>query len=600
MLQPQLEIMRHSAAHLMATAVLELFPEAKFGVGPVVENGFYYDFELPRVLTTLDLLKIEKKMKDLKQRGVGFERQELALDDAVKLFKSLGQKYKVELLQDLKKFGTTKMKDVAELPEIKGAVGKVTVYKTGKFVDLCRGPHVSSTKEINAFKVWKLAGAYWRGDEKNPQLQRVYGLAFETQLELEEYLRLLEEAEKRDHRRLGKELDLFVLSPEVGLGLPLWTPSGTIIRDALQQFLREEQLKRGYLPVTTPHIGSLKLYQISGHWEHYRETMYAPIKIDDEEFLLKPMNCPHHIMIFKSRAWSYRDLPARFCEFGTVYRYEKSGELSGLTRVRGFTQDDAHLFVRPDQIKQEFAAVVDLVLTVFKTLRFKNYRVRLGLRDAKSAKYAGDDKNWTMAEKQIEEVVKEKKLKYSREEGEAAFYGPKLDFVVKDILGRDWQLGTVQLDYNLPERFQLEYTDKGGQKVRPVMIHRAPFGSLERFIGILIEHFAGAFPVWLSPAQVVLIPVGAAHVRPAERLAKEMKEAGLRVEVYGQNETVGYKIRRAEKQKAPYMIVMGDKEVGAHGHASKLPVRSRGQKKIKEMLVAKFIAKVKEEIEKRK
>ncbi len=598
--QSQLEMMRHSAAHLMATAVLELFPEAKFGVGPVVENGFYYDFELPRSLTPLDLAKIEKKMRDLKQRKLAFEKQEMKIAEAIKFFESLGQKYKVELLEDLKKFGTTKMKDIAELSEIKGAAGKVTVYKTGKFVDLCRGPHVSSTKEINAFKVWKIAGAYWRGNEKNPQLQRVYGLAFETQAELDAHLKMLEEAEKRDHRKLGKDLNLFVFSDLVGKGLPMLTPYGTIIRKELEKFVLEEETKHGYQHVITPHLAKVDLYKISGHYPYYKDSMYPVMKIDEEELILRPMTCPQHFMLYKSEPHSYRELPIRIAEIASQFRYEKSGELAGLTRVRLFCLADAHIICAKEQAKQEIKNVLNLIDYMNKNLgleKGKDYRYRLSLGDRNNKeKYYKDDEAWEKAEKILREVLQEVKAPFFEALGEAAFYGPKIDIQMKKINGQEETAFTVQYDFVMPQRFNLTYINKEGQETQPIVIHRSSIGCFERTMAFLIEHFAGAFPVWLAPVQVALIPVGTAHVKPAQKLAKEMKEANIRVEIYDQNETVGYKIRRAEKQKVPYMIVMGDKEV----KSKKLFIRVRGQEKIKEVDRAKFIVQVKEEIEKRK
>lgn len=548
---------RHSCSHVLAQAVLRLFPSAKLGIGPAIENGFYYDFDLARNLTPEDLKKIEAVMREIIEENQKFVQMKKPLKQAIELLKKMKQPYKIELAKELGEAGEKK----ASFYINKGAGG---AGGAEKFIDLCAGPHVKSTGEIKAFKLTHVAGAYWRGNEKNKMLQRIYGLCFKTQAELDGYLKQMEEAQKRDHRKLGKELGIFMLSPEVGGGLPLWLPRGAIIRGLLIEFLKKQQIERGYSPVVTPHIGKIDLYKTSGHYENYRDHMYAPIKVDEEEFILKAMNCPHHAMIYKNSPHSYRDLPVRLAEFGTVYRYEASGELSGLVRVRGFTQDDAHLFVRPDQLKDEFLGVLDLTLFVLNKLGFKDFRARLGLRDKKKDKYMGGDKLWDRAEKDIEEALKQSKLTYAKEPGEAAFYGPKLDFVVKDVIGREWQLGTIQVDYNLPERFKLEYIDENSSAVRPVMIHRAPFGSLERFIGILIEHFAGAFPVWLAPVQAKILVVSDAFNGYAKKVASELRSAGVRAEIDLANETLGKKIRNAEITKVPYMIVVGEKERAAN------------------------------------
>lgn len=598
----QLEIMRHSTAHLMAAAVLELFPSTKFGAGPVVENGFYYDFELERQLTPSDLVKIEVKMRELAKKNLAFERREMMIDEAIKLFKSLGQKYKVELLEDIKKFGTTKLKEIKETTEIMEikeiGAGKVTIYKTGKFIDLCRGPHVQSVKEIGAFKVWKLAGAYWRGDEKQEQLQRIYGLAFASQKELDGYLKMLEEAKKQDHRTLGRDLEIFTFSEEIGAGLPIWLPNGTILRDELEKLAKEKESELGYLRVSTPLITKENLFFKSGHLPHYRESMYSPMDIDGENYYLKPMNCPFHHTIYASKKRSYRDLPLRLAEYGMCHRYEKSGELQGLMRVRSMMMNDAHIYVRPDQVKVEIKEVIKLHGYYYKLFGVKEVNYRLSLHDPKGlgGKYVNMPEAWKKNEQILREVLKELKVRFYEAENEAAFYGPKIDINIYSAIGKEYTLGTVQLDFAQPQKFNLVYTDKDGKEKMPYCIHRAPLSVHERLIGFLIEHFAGAFPVWLSPVQIVLIPVGSAHIKPARKLAEEMKKAGLRVEIYDANETVGYKIRRAEKQKAPYMIVLGDKEV----KSKKLSIRFRGQKNLKVMMVKKFIEQVKEEMEKRK
>ena len=482
----------HSSAHILAEALEALYPGIKLGIGPAIDNGFYYDVDLgDHVLSLEEFPKIEQKMKELASQKMSFERHNISKQDALNYFNKKGDEYKLELLEDLDD-------------------GNITFYKQGNFTDLCKGPHIPSSGKIKAVKLLNIAGAYWRGDEKRKQLTRIYGVSFPKQKELIAHLNLLEEAKKRDHRKLGREMELFTFSQKVGQGLPLWLPKGAQLREKLENFLKKAQTLAGYLPVITPHIGNKDLYVCSGHYEKYGEDSFQPIRTpnEGEEFYLKPMNCPHHCEIYKTKQYSYKDLPVRFAEFGTVYRYEQSGELHGLTRVRGFTQDDAHLFVRPDQVKQEFTAVIDLVLYVFKALGFSNYKAQISLRDPKNKiKYIGSDENWTKAENSIIEAAKEKGLETVIEYGEAAFYGPKLDFMVKDALFREWQLGTIQVDYNLPERFELEYTGADNQKHRPVMIHRAPFGSMERFVAILIEHCGGNFPLWLAPDQFIILPI---------------------------------------------------------------------------------------------
>ena len=552
----QLDAMRHSLAHVLAMAVLDMFPEAKLGIGPAIADGFYYDFELPRTLIPEDLPLLEKKMKHIVKQNLGFERQELKPKDAVDALKTAGQPYKVELAEEF-------------------AQGKepITFYKTGDFTDLCRGGHVKSTKDIGPFKLTRIAGAYWKGDEQNPQLQRIYGVAFETQSELDDYLAQQKVAAERDHRKLGKELGLFVTSPDVGAGLPIFTPKGAAIYRALVDFLDEQQDRAGYQPVISPHIARKKLFEISGHWDNYRDTMYSPIDVDGEEFLLKAMNCPLHIQVYAAETRSYRDLPIRLAEFGTVYRYEKSGEIGGLTRVRGFTIDDAHIFCRPDQVQEEFIKALNLTKQTLETLGLTDYQIRFGTRDPKSKKYVGTSADWKKAESDIAGALKKAKLEYFDGPGDAAFYGPKLDFVVNDALSREWQLGTVQLDYALPERFKLTYVGEDGKEHRPVMIHRAPFGSLERFIGILIEHFGGAFPLWLAPEQVRVLPIADRHNDYAAKVVAQLREAGLRAAVDDRSESVGKKIRGAEVEKIPYAFIVGDKEA----KAKSVSVRSREQ-----------------------
>lgn len=537
----------HSSAHLMAEAIEALYPGTKFGIGPPIENGFYYDIDMgDHTLTGEDLVQIEKTMVELGARDVPYIREEKNWDDAVAYFRKKGDPYKLELLEDLK--GQT-----------------ITFYQQGNFTDLCYGPHIPSTGRIKAIKLLNVAGAYWRGSEKNKMLQRIYGVTFPTSKELEEHLFRLEEAKRRDHRKVGQELELFYLTPKVGGGLPLWLPKGTILREQLETFLRQEQKKRGYLPVVTPHIGNLNLYRTSGHYPYYKESQFTPIKVEEEEYLLKPMNCPHHFQIYAAKPRSYRDLPIRLAEFGTVYRYEQSGELNGLVRVRSFTVDDSHMFVRQDQLKEELVGVIDLIQLVFNTLGFSDFKTRLSFRDPKDKeKYGGADASWIQAEKDIKEAADEKKLNYYIGIGEAAFYGPKIDFMVRDALGRTWQLGTVQVDYVMPERFELEYTGSDGQKHRPVVIHRAPFGSLERFIGVLIEHFAGEFPLWLAPVQAAVLPITDAHLEYAKEVAAQFLDAGVRCELDDRNEKVGYKIRDWETKKVPFMLVVGDKEKQAN------------------------------------
>ena len=533
----------HSSAHLMAAAIEQLFPGTKFGIGPPIETGFYYDLDVgDHTLTAEDLQKIEEKMYELSAKNDPYVREEKSWDDAHAYFEKKKDPYKLELLE-----------------ELKGQV--ITFYHSGDFTDLCYGPHLPSTGRIKAIKLLNVAGAYWRGSEKNKMLQRIYGVTFPTKQELDQHLFRLEEAKRRDHRKLGQELELFLLTPKVGGGLPLWLPKGTIIREELEGFMRAEQRKRGYQPVVTPHIGNINLYKTSGHYPYYKDSQFTPIKVEDEEYLLKPMNCPHHFQIYASKPRSYRDLPVRLAEFGTCYRYEQSGELNGLIRVRSFTQDDSHIFLRQDQLKAEVISVIELIKLVFSTLGFSDFKTRLSFRDPKNKeKYGGEDSLWIQAERDIKEAADEAKLDYYIGIGEAAFYGPKIDFMVRDVLGRTWQLGTVQVDYVMPERFNLEYTGADSQKHRPVVVHRAPFGSLERFIGVLIEHFAGEFPLWLAPVQAAILPITDQYLGYAKEIVDQLKAAGVRVEVDDRNEKVGYKIRDWELKKVPYMLVVGEKE----------------------------------------
>ncbi len=580
--------MRHSTAHLLAAAVLKLWPKARFGVGPVVEEGFYYDIEIPDYKLSLeDLEKIEEEMRKLKEQNLEFKRAEIAIDEAIKLFEDLGQVYKIELLNDLKEHGTTVFSEIysngSSSKEQK--VDRVSIYTTGDFVDLCRGPHVDSTQDIGVFKLTKLAGAYWRGDENNPQLQRIYGVAFKTEEELEEYLNLQEEIKKRDHRVLGRKLDLFTSSELVGQGLPLFTPKGTIVRDLLQNFVEDLNRQNGYLHVWIPHITKPDLYKVSGHWDKFKDDLFH-VQGKDNEFALKPMNCPHHTQIYAFKPRSYRDLPIRFYETTTVYRDEKSGELGGLTRVRCITQDDGHLFIRDDQIEQEFDLLLEMQRKVLQAIGLTDYWIRLSLRDPNNKEaYLGDDEIWEKAQKTMADILEKRGIKYIPAEGEAAFYGPKMDLMVKDSLGREWQLSTIQLDFNMPVRFNLTYTDKEGKDRHPIMIHRAFLGSIERIIGVLIEHFAGAFPLWLSPVQVVLVPVGEGHIGWCRELAKELIDKNIRVEVDVSNETVGNKIRKAQESKVPYMLVVGDKEI----ESGQLSIRKRSDNNLYKMNKDEFV-----------
>lgn len=602
----KIETIRHSLAHIMAYAVQELYPAApeggeprpqsgrgtKFGIGPAIENGFYYDFDFGEVassklktknekqqlktqnLTPNDLPRIEKKMRELLSQNINFEKKIISKEEAKEIFKE--QPYKLELIE--------------EIPE-----KEISAYESGRFMDLCAGPHIKSTKEIkpDAFKLTKIAGAYWRGSEKNPMLTRIYGVAFKTKQELAAHLKVQEEAEKRDHRLLGQKLELFLADEEVGAGLPLWMPKGAILRKIIQDYLYEELATQGYRWVVSPHIGNLNLWKKSGHWELYREYMYSPIKIDEEEYIIKPMNCPFHTKIFQSRIRSYRDLPLKYAEFGTVYRHEKSGVLHGLTRVRGFTQDDAHIWCAPEQLTQEVANLLKHGLKVLKTFGFQDFNIYLSTRPEK---FAGTEKGWKKAENVLKYVLKKLKLKYQEDKGGGVFYGPKIDIKLKDVLGRPWQCTTIQVDFNLPEKFDITFVNEKGKKERPYMIHRALLGSLERFIGVLIEHYAGALPLWLSPEQIWVIPVGTRHKKYANEVFTRFDLVGLRVKLKDENETVSKKIRGGELQKIPYLLVVGDKEMKEKA----VRVRERGKGDIGMMNLIKFLERVKIEVEKKK
>ena len=568
----------HSSAHLMAEALQELYPNIKFGIGPAIENGFYYDVDAGEsVIKEGDFAAIEAKMAELVSRKEDIIRKDISKADALKLFSDRNEDYKVELINELED-------------------GTITTYTQGNFTDLCRGPHIPNTAPIKAIKILSVAGAYWRGDENRKQLTRLYAITFPKKKMLDDYLTLLEEAKKRDHRKIGKELELFTFSQSVGAGLPLWLPKGTQLRTRLEDFLKRIQKKYGYQQVMTPHIGQKELWVTSGHYAKYGKDSFQPIHTpqEGEEFLLKPMNCPHHCEIYKTFPRSYKDLPLRFAEFGTVYRYEQSGELHGLTRVRGFTQDDAHIFCRPDQLKEEFLKVMDIIFIIFNALDFKNFEAQISLRDPNNKeKYIGTDENWEKAERAIVEACQEKVLSARVELGEAAFYGPKLDFMVKDAIGRRWQLGTIQVDYNLPERFGLEYTGEDNQKHRPVMIHRAPFGSMERFIAVLIEHTSGKFPLWLTPDQVVILPISEKFNEYAYKIAQEMDMKDVRVTVDDRNEKIGRKIRDNELKRIPYMLIVGEKEA----EKQEVSVRKQGEGDKGTMKVSDFISLINSEVE---
>lgn len=568
----------HSSAHLMAQSIEALYPGTKFGIGPAIENGFYYDVEFPEGVTISDsdLATIETKMKELAQKKEPIIRKNISKQEALKFFGQRNDYLKLELISELED-------------------GTITIYEQGNFTDLCRGPHLPHTGYIKAIKLLSIAGAYWRGNEKNKQLTRIYGITFPKQKQLDEYLQMLEEAKKRDHRKIGKELELFMFSPAVGSGLPIWLPKGAQLRERLEQFLKKIQKKYGYQQVITPHIGQKELYVTSGHYAKYGKDSFQPIHTpqEGEEFLLKPMNCPHHCEIYKMKPRSYKELPLRLAEFGTVYRYEQSGELHGLTRVRGFTQDDAHIFCRPDQLKEEFIKVIDIVLYIFKTLNFQNYTVQISLRDPNNKeKYIGSDENWDKAERAILEAAQEKGLETTIELGEAAFYGPKLDFMVKDAIGRKWQLGTIQVDYNLPERFDLEYVGEDNQKHRPVMIHRAPFGSMERFVAVLIEHTAGKFPLWLTPEQAVILPISEKYIDYAKKVDNLLNFYDIRSFIDDRNEKIGKKIRDNELKRIPYLLIVGEKEETTETIA----VRKQGEGDKGSMKIEEFVNLIQNEI----
>ncbi|MBI3610254.1 MAG: threonine--tRNA ligase [Nitrospirae bacterium] len=565
------EVYRHSSAHIMAQAVKELYPNAKLAIGPPIEDGFYYDFDLGRPFTPEDLEKIERKMKEIIASRYPFERKALSKKDAIRFFEEKDERYKVELIR--------------ELPEDE----IVTVYEQGPFTDLCRGPHVVSTQQIAAFKLLTAAGAYWRGDERNPMLQRIYGTSFPTQEALEAHLKRLEEIKRRDHRRLGKDLDLYNMIDEIGPGLVIWHPKGALIRKLIEDFWREQHLRHGYDFVYSPHIARLDLWKQSGHLDFYRENMYAPISIEGIEYELKPMNCPFHIMIYKSHLRSYRDLPLRFAELGTVYRYERSGVLHGLMRVRGFTQDDAHLFCRPDQIEQEILKVLDLTVFTLKTFGFDEYEIYVSTRPEKAV---GSAENWERATAALEAALRTKNMAYRIDPGEGVFYGPKIDLKIKDVLGRSWQCTTVQVDFNLPERFHLSYIGEDGKEHQPIMIHRALMGSIERFFGVLIEHYAGAFPLWLAPVQMKVMPITDRQHAYAHDVAEALTAAGFRVETDARNEKIGLKIREAEMAKTPYMVILGAREV----QGRKLSVRKRSGENVGELEIPSFIERLNNEV----
>jgi threonyl-tRNA synthetase len=587
-LKISIDTLRHSCAHVLAQAVLQLYPDAKIGIGPAIVDGFYYDFDVKTPFTPKDLSRIEKEMKKIIARNLPFQKKILSVDEAIKFFKKIKQSYKIELIEDLAREGE------------KNVTVYQTVYQNGGFIDLCRGPHINSTGQINikVFKLIKSAGAYWKGDETKPMLQRIYGTAFLEESELQDYLKLQEEIKKRDHRELNKKLKLYGLNDEVGSGLALWLPRGAQIREIIENFWKEEHKKRGYLYVYTPHIGNLGLWKRSGHFEFYRENMYSPIEIDKTNYLLKPMNCPFHVQIFKSEMRSYRDLPLRLCELGTVYRYERPGTLHGLLRVRGFTQDDAHIFCRPNQLDSEIKKVIDLALFMLKSFGFKKFEMDLSLRDPQNKKkYLGDDDAvWQKAEKALEQALASKKLKYKKALGEAVFYGPKIDIKLVDSLGRTWQGPTIQVDFNFPEKFDLNYNDEKGKKQKAVLVHRTVLGSMERFLGCLIEHYGGALPLWLSPIQVVIIPVSEKYKNFAKKKFKVLESGNVRVFLDERKESVGKKISDAQKLKIPYMIVLGEKEI----KSVKLPIKVYGKEKLIKMELKKFIDRVKKEIKQKK
>jgi len=568
--KPSLETYRHSVSHIMAQAVKRIYPQAKLGIGPPIEDGFYYDFDLKSPITLEDLIKIEEKMKEIISEDLAFKKREVTKEEAIKLFKKKEENYKLEILSDISE-------------------EKVTLYQQGDFIDLCRGPHISSTGEVQAFKLLKVSGAYWRGDEKRQMLQRIYGTAFFTEGELKEHLSKLEEAKKRDHRILGKKLDLFSIQEEGGPGLIYWHPKGALIRKIIEDFWIKEHLKRDYQLVNIPHIAKINLWETSGHLDFYQEFMYSPLEIEGQKYLLKPMNCPGHILIYKSQIHSYRDLPVRYAELGTVYRYERSGVLHGLLRVRGFTQDDAHIFCTPEQLKDEMMKAVELAFFMLRTFGFKDYQVDLSTRPEK---FAGTIEDWERAEDTLSKALEERNISYKIDSGGAVFYGPKIDIKMKDALGRLWQGPTIQFDFNLPERFNVTYVGDDGKPHKVVMVHRAVLGSMERFMGTLIEHYAGAFPVWLSPLQIIILPIADRHLSYAQSLREELQKEELRVKVDSRNEKVGFKIREAEMEKLPYMLIVGDKEV----EGKTISVRNREKGDLGVMNLDKFKKRVLEEV----
>ncbi len=591
-----IDIKRHSLAHLMAAAILELFPKASFGVGPTIQNGFYYDFILPEKITDADLPKIEKKIRELISKNLAFERKEIGLDEAKKIFGELNQQFKIELINDLEKYGTTEEDKIKEAVK-KEKVEKATIYQTGKFVDLCRGPHIASTKEINpdSFKLEKIAGAYWRGDEKNPMLTRIYGLAFNNKKELDEYVKMIQEAERRDHRKLSQQLEIFIFDEDVGPGLPLWLPNGAIIIEELEKLAKETEAKAGYLRVKTPHIAKESMYKKSGHIPYYKDTMFPPMELEGEKYYLKAMNCPHHHKIYASKMRSYKDLPLRLAEYGTCYRYEKSGELFGLMRVRSLNMNDAHMYCAKEQFAEEFRAVNDMYLKYFKIFGIEKYVMRFSIHDPKKLgqKYVNEPQLWKETEDLVRNVLIKSKIPYVEIADEAAFYGPKIDVQVWSAIGREFTLATNQVDFAVPKRFGLVYTNKKGEEETPLCIHRAPLGTHERFIGFLIEHYAGAFPLWLAPIQAIVLPISEKHKKYGKEIYKTLLENDIRAEILDSNDTVSKKIREAEMQKVPYVLVVGDKEIKAKSVA----VRQRGKGDIGAIKIKKFIDGVLDKIE---
>jgi threonyl-tRNA synthetase len=586
-----LYILRHSTAHLMAAAVQDLYPDAKFAIGPPVEHGFYYDIDLPRPLPAEELPAIEAKMRELQAAHLSFERVEMPLEEAARVMEEGGQTYKVEILETIRRYGSSRPDAVEELREEAEAGGRVSLYRTGSFLDLCRGPHVPDTSYLRTFKLTHIAGAYWRGDERRPMLTRIYGTAFPTAEALEQHLFRLEEAKRRDHRRLGRELDLFSIEEEIGPGLVLWHPKGALIREVVEAFWRKEHKRRGYQLVYTPHVARAHLWDVSGHLSWYRGNMFSGVEVEGQEYLVKPMNCPFHILIYRSQTRSYRDLPVRLGELGTVYRYERSGVLHGLLRVRGFTQDDAHIFCRPEQLEREVADALELALGMLRAFGFTEHHLVLSVSDPdQMSKYAGSPEEWQRAESALETVLEKSGMAFDRVKGEAAFYGPKIDISLVDVLERRWQCGTIQVDFNMPERFDLGYIGEDGKSHRPLMVHRALLGSLERFFGILIEHHGGAFPLWLAPVQVAILPVSERHEPYAQQVVERLAAAGVRVEIDDRNEKVGYRIRHAEVTKVPYIGVVGDREV----EQGLISVRERGRRERGVMKLEALLDEVRE------